>query len=29
MQLVEAAVRVYNEMATFGQAGVSERKAEG
>jgi len=27
MQLVEAAVRVYNEMATFAQAGVSERSA--
>jgi nicotinate-nucleotide--dimethylbenzimidazole phosphoribosyltransferase len=25
MHLVEAAVRVYNDMATFGQAGVSER----
>jgi nicotinate-nucleotide--dimethylbenzimidazole phosphoribosyltransferase len=26
IQLVEAAVRIYNEMATFGEAGVSERK---
>jgi hypothetical protein len=28
MHLVEAALRVYNDMATFDEAGVSERENE-